>query len=60
MMMNNGTIYYSLGDLLALKDEYLATLDDEAKDDWYSTDRHRENQALVNFFGWLNIRNNTP
>ena len=54
------TVMYSLADLLALKEEYLATLDDKNEDDWYTTARNSAKSELGDFFLWLNIRNNTP
>lgn len=55
----NGTVYYSLGDLLGLKQEYLNSLSQQFNE-WYGPDAELHNNVLVDFFGWINIRNNTP
>lgn len=60
MIEVHGTNFYCLSDLLALKEEYLATKDDSREEETYCTYRELAAGELTNFFGWLNIRNNTP
>ena len=46
--------------LIALRDEYLATLDNSDKDEIYDTDRGMNALGLNNFINWLNLKNWTP
>jgi hypothetical protein len=51
---------YTIKELLVLKAEYLETLDDGDKDEWYNTHRAIVGEVLTAFLGWLNIKENTP
>ncbi len=50
---------YTLSELQALKAEYLETLSEE-DDEWYWSPKEDADSALAAFFGWLNIKENTP
>lgn len=51
---------YTLKDLVALKHEYLATLDDCSQDEWFGSHQDIASDELEGFLGWLNVREWTP
>jgi hypothetical protein len=46
----------TLQELNALKEEYLATLDNTEKDEWYTTNRGLASAELNKFLSWLAVR----
>lgn len=51
---------YTLKELLALREEYLLTLDNNDPDEWYLTEREIYDRTTLAFLSWLNLKEWIP